>query len=97
MARYISFCKFTAQGTKNLKSVPEMVKQSKAGLEKMGIDVIGVWFTFGQYDIMAVFDAPDDYAAGVVALTANARGNWTTETVRAFSEDEFAQIVQRLQ
>jgi len=90
MARYISFCKFTPQGTKNLKSVPEMVKQSKAGLEKMGIDVVGVWFTFGQYDIMAVFDAPDDYAAG-------ARGNWTTETVRAFSEDEFAQIVQRLQ
>jgi uncharacterized protein with GYD domain len=96
MAKYISFCKFTAQGTKNLKSVPEMVKQSKAGLEKMGIDVVGVWFTFGQYDIIALFDAPDDSAAGTVALTAIARGNWTTETVRALSEDEFAKIVQCL-
>lgn len=96
MAGYISYCTFTQEGLKNLKSAPEIVKQAKANLQKMGVKTVGVWFTFGHYDIVAVFDAPDDYAAAVVALNSSARGNWTTQTVRALSEDEFAQVVQRL-
>jgi uncharacterized protein with GYD domain len=70
--------------------------RQKLTCRKWGVKTVGVWFTFGRSDIVAVFDAPDDYAAAVVALNASARGNWTIETVRALSEDEFAQVVQRL-
>ena len=96
MPGYICYATFTQQGLKDLKSAPEIIKQSKANLEKMGVKVVGVWATFGRYDLVAIFDAPDDYTAATVALISSARGNWTTETVRALSEDEFAQVVQRL-
>jgi uncharacterized protein with GYD domain len=96
MAGYISYCTFTQEGLKNLKNIPEILKQAKANLQKMGVRTVGVWFTFGRYDIVAVFDAPDDFTAAAVALNASARGNYTTQTVRALSEDEFVQVVQRL-
>jgi uncharacterized protein with GYD domain len=96
MAGYISYCTFTQEGLKNLKKAPDVIKQAKANLEKMGVKTVGVWSTFGEYDLVAVFDAPDDYAAAVVALNSSARGLWTTKTIRALSEDEFAQVVQRL-
>ena len=96
MAGYISYCTFTQEGLKNLKSITDIVKQAKANLQKTGVRTVGVWFTFGHYDIVAVFDAPDDFTAATVALNASARGNYTTQTVRALSEDEFAQVVQRL-
>ncbi len=96
MAGYIAYCTFTQEGLKNLKNAPEIIKQAKVNLEKMGVQTIGVWATFGQFDLIAIFDAPDDYAAAVVALNSSARGQWTTQTVRALSEDEFAQVVQHL-
>ncbi|MCL4534858.1 MAG: GYD domain-containing protein [Bacteroidetes bacterium] len=43
-----------------------------------------------------MIDAPDDQTVAVGVLRQASQGNLTTQTMRAFSEDEFAQIVSRL-
>jgi uncharacterized protein with GYD domain len=45
---------------------------------------------------VAISEAPDDAAATEVALAIGAAGNVTTETLRAFTEDEYRQIVAAL-
>jgi uncharacterized protein with GYD domain len=50
----------------------------------------------GRYDIVAISEAPDDAAAAKVALAIGAAGNVTTETLRAFTEDEYREIVAAL-
>jgi uncharacterized protein with GYD domain len=42
----------------------------------------------GRYDIVTISEAPDDTAAAKVALTVGSAGNVTTETLRAFTEDD---------
>ena len=97
MAGYISLYKYTAQGIGAIKDSPKRIQQVKAAAEKMGIKTIGVWVTMGQYDLIAVFDAPNEEAVARLALMVGMLGNVTTQTLRAFSEEEFAKIVGGLQ
>ena len=96
MAGYICYMKYTQQGVTNIKASPERIKEAKANVEKAGGKFVGIWVTFGRYDMVAVIDVPNDYVASTLALGLAALGNVTTETVRALSEDEFSQVVQRL-
>ena len=96
MAGYIVLYKWTQQGAANIKAAPERIKQNRAAAEQAGIKVVGIWVTMGEYDVVAVVDAPNEQAAAVAALSQASQGNVTTQTMRAFSEEEFAQLVSRL-
>ncbi len=61
-----------------------------------GIRVVGVWVTMGEQDLVAVFDAPDDETVATFMLTVVGKGTATSKTMRALSEEEFAQVVSRL-
>jgi uncharacterized protein with GYD domain len=50
----------------------------------------------GRYDIVAVGEAPDDTTAAKVALTLGSAGAIRTETLRAFTEDEYRGIIAAL-
>jgi uncharacterized protein with GYD domain len=96
MPGYIVAYKFTEQGLTKVKELPEMMKRARADSEKMGIRVVGVWLTLGEYDMVAVVDAPDDKTIASRLLMTGQAGNATSLTMRAFSEDEFTQIVSKL-
>ncbi len=95
MPASIILMKYTPQGLANIKDSPERIKQAKAAAEKMGIRVIGVWVTMGEYDLISIGEGPDE-AAATFSLALSKLGNVTTQTMHAFSEDEFAQIVAKL-
>ncbi len=96
MPGYIVLQKFTQKGLSSIKDMPASVKQSRANAEQAGFKIVGVWLTMGEYDMAIVVDAPDDQAiaAGVLRLARD--GYATSVTMRAFSEDEFAQVVGKL-
>ncbi len=96
MPGYIGLLKYTQQGLADIKNAPERINQSKALAEKMGIRPIGTWVTMGPYDLVIVGDAPDDQTMAAFALALGMAGNATTTTMRALSEEEFAQVVARL-
>ncbi len=96
MAGYITLYRFTADGLKHIKDMPERIKHAKANSERMGIRVVGVWMTLGEYDLVVIGDAPDDQTIATRLLMTDLAGNATSETLRAFSEEEFAQIVSKL-
>jgi uncharacterized protein with GYD domain len=93
---YIALYKLTQQGLANLKPMPEQIKQAKAAVEKAGGRTIGIWLTMGEYDFVGITEWPDDQAAAAFLLRQGSGGFLTTQTMRAFSEDEFAQIVGKL-
>ena len=96
MPTYISLMKYTQQGLANIKESPKRLKEGKAAAEKMGIRVIGVWVTMGEYDLVSVGEAPDMQTMAVFQLALARLGNVTTQTLRALSEEEFAEVVSRL-
>ncbi len=96
MPGYIILYKYTQQGLATIKESPERINKAKALVEKLGGRVVGVWVTMGEYDLVSVGEFPDDQAVAAFALTHSRLGTVTTQTMRAFSEEEFAQIVSKL-
>ncbi|MCE5306385.1 MAG: GYD domain-containing protein [Acidobacteriales bacterium] len=96
MPTYVTLFKWTEQGTKDMKNAPARFAASKNLIESVGGKVLGIYVTMGKYDVVAVTEGPSDEAAAAAVLSIASKGNVTSMTMRAFTEKEFAEIVQRL-
>jgi uncharacterized protein with GYD domain len=54
------------------------------------------YLTLGRYDVVAVGEVPDDETAAKLALSLSSAGAIRTETLRAFTEDEYRDIIAAL-
>jgi uncharacterized protein with GYD domain len=50
----------------------------------------------GQYDLVSIVEAPDDETLAKLVLSVGSLGSVSSETLRAFTEDEYRQIVTAL-
>jgi uncharacterized protein with GYD domain len=96
MPTYITLIHYTKQGVKTFKELSERLEETKTAGEAVGAKLVGYYLTMGQYDAVAISEAPDDYTIAKLALAAGARGNVRTETVRAFTDEEAKQIAADL-
>jgi hypothetical protein len=60
MATYILLASFTDQGIRKVKDSPKRADAFKDMAKKCGATVKDVFWTLGEYDIVAVVEAPDD-------------------------------------
>jgi uncharacterized protein with GYD domain len=96
MAKYISLIKYTAKGIENVKESPSRLDGFKQLCESMGVTVDGFYLTMGRYDLMVIVDAPDLETAAKVILTTGSKGAVHTETLPAFTEEEYRKIISEL-
>jgi uncharacterized protein with GYD domain len=96
MAAYISLVNFTDQGIKNVKETVKRTRAAAQLAQTASARFIGVWWTLGPYDLVAVIEAPDDETATRLLLATAMQGNVRSVTLRAFSEEEMERIVQGL-
>ncbi|MCL4863555.1 MAG: GYD domain-containing protein [Caldilineaceae bacterium] len=96
MSAYIALVNFTEQGVKDVKETVNRARAAKQAAQAAGGRFIGIWWTLGPYDLVAIIEAPDDEAATRLLLTVAMQGNVRSMTMRAFSEDEMERIVQGL-
>lgn len=96
MPTYIVLQEYTQQGIENIEDSPERLDDAKALAESMGCEVKGFYLTFGDYDMVVVMEAPDDETAAQLALTVGKGGAVSTETLKAFPEDEYRDIIAGL-
>ena len=93
MPTYIAFLKWTPQGLQNIKQSPSRLDAARKGFEAAGAKMKDFYMVTGRYDMVAIVDAPDDATVAKAILSSAAQGSITTETVRAFTEDEYRRIV----
>ena len=96
MATYIVLSSFTDQGIRTVKDTTKRADAVRELAKKMGIDTKSLYWTVGQYDVVATFDAPNDEAMTALALALASQGNVRTQTLRAFTKDEVAGIIAKL-
>jgi uncharacterized protein with GYD domain len=97
MPTYISLISWTDQGIRNVKDAPRRLDDFKKAVEAAGGKVNGFYSTMGKYDAVSIFDLPSDEAAATIALSTGSRGNVRTETMKAFPEDQFRNIIAKVQ
>jgi uncharacterized protein with GYD domain len=96
MPTYIMLVRFTAKGIEDIKDSPDRLEVAKQAFRAAGAELTQFYLTMGRYDIVAVGEAPDDTTAAKLALTLGSAGAIRTETLRAFTEDEYRGIIAAL-
>ena len=96
MPTYITLMKLTDQGIRNIKDAPQRIEEGIKAMEAMGGKLIGFWTVMGEYDYIAVAEGTSDETAMTFNLGLGAGGNVRTTTLKAFTREEFAEIVKNL-
>lgn len=96
MPTYVFLTTFTQQGIENVRDSPDRTEEAKDLVESLGGTWLAFYVTMGRYDGLVIAEFPDDDTAARAALTLGRSGNVTTETLRAFTLDEFRDIVDAM-
>jgi len=93
---YISLMRWTTAGRAGLPAWRDRVEDGERLIEESGGTLVGVWVTLGRYDVVEVFEAPDDETALEIVTKLGAGGGEDTETLRAFTREEAEEIIRKL-
>jgi len=96
MATYIMLHHYTQKGIENIKQSPARLDAVKKAFKAMGAELKQFYLVAGRYDIITIIEAPDSETIAKCALDLASKGNVTTETLRAFTEDEYRKIIGAL-
>ena len=96
MPTYITLLRYSQAGAEDIKQGPARLDAAKQAFQAMGAEIKGYYLVMGQYDAVVIGEAPNDETVAKLALSIAAGGAVRTETLRAFTEDEYRQIIAAL-
>jgi uncharacterized protein with GYD domain len=96
MPLYVTLFKLTDQGARNIKEAPQRHEAADKVAEAAGLKTLGFYVTMGDYDYVGIAEAPNDEAYAAFMLGVAAQGNVRTTTLKAFTMEDMAKIVEKL-
>ena len=96
MATFITTIKFTDQGEKKIHKTTKRAASFKATAKKMGVKIVGQYWTLGPFDGLVIYEAPDDETATALMLHLGSLDNVHTSTARAFVASEMDKVLALL-
>ena len=96
MPSYVLLARWTDQGVRTISELPKRLDAAKRSLQDMGGQFRQVLMTLGEFDLVAIYEAPDDAVAARFVLMLGKSGNVRTTSMKAFPEEAFRQIVQSI-
>ena len=96
MSVYITLMKFTSQGLSGIPAWRDRVEEAERAIKSRGGRLLDAYVTLGRYDVVEIFEAPDDEVAIEILMKLQRFGAEHTETLRAFTREEAEAIVRRL-
>jgi uncharacterized protein with GYD domain len=93
---YVLLANWTEQGIRGVKESPRRLDTAKKALKDMGGEFKSVFLTLGDYDLVVIYEAPDDAVAARFNLQLGMLGNIRTRTMKAFPEAAYREIITSL-
>jgi uncharacterized protein with GYD domain len=97
MALYMYQASYTAKSmAAQLKEPQDPVESIRSALEDVGAGLLVAAFPFGEYDVLVVYEAPDDVTAASVAMAVAAAGEVkSAKTTRLLSGQEWLDSLRK--
>ena len=97
MPLYMYQASYTAKSMADqLKQPQDPVEVIQPALEELGATIVVAGFPFGDYDVLVVYDAPDDMTAASVAMAVAAAGEVKSgKTTRLLSGHEWLESLRK--
>ena len=96
MPTYVMLANWTDQGARQVRESPRRVDTAKKALTEMGGEFKALYMTMGDYDLIIVYEAPDDAVAARFTLVLGMMGAVRTRTLKAFPEAAYREIINSL-
>lgn len=95
MPTYISLVKFTHQGVTTMKEKGiERADMVRKNAQSLGGKLVQAYYCLGEYDVIAIWDFPDNRTAMKAAVLNASMGHIQITTMPAVARDEWKQILQ---
>ncbi len=95
MSTYVSLINWTDEGAKTASNTVDRAEAAQKVVADMG-GSLQVYWTMGQYDMVAISEFPDDEAAVAFLAKLSSLGNVRTQTMRAFNGDDVRGIMSKM-
>ena len=97
MALYMYQASYTARSmAAQLTEPQDPVEVIRPTMEDLGATIVVAGFPFGEYDLLVVYEAPDDMTAASVAMAVAAAGAVTAgKTTRLLSGQEWLESLRK--
>ena len=97
MPKYMIQASYTVEGVKGVQSKGGSSRRDAVAemVEGVGGSLEAFYFSFGDSDVVAIADLPDNAAATAIALTVNAAGGASTKTSLLMTPEEVDEAAQR--
>jgi uncharacterized protein with GYD domain len=96
MPTYITLFQWTQKGIENIKDSPKRLDRAKEAVKAAGGKMQAFYLTMGQYDGVTISEAPSDEVFAKTMLALASVGSIKTQTLRAFTEEEYRKLVGSL-
>ncbi|HET7212105.1 MAG TPA: GYD domain-containing protein [Terriglobia bacterium] len=97
MAKYLIQATYSAEGFKGVAK--DKASGRKAALEKalagVGAGLDAIYYSFGDYDVVLIVDAPDNATVAAVGMAACSTGLARTSTIPLLTIEEVDQAVKK--
>ena len=97
MALYMYQASYTAKSmAAQVKDPQDPVEAIRPTLDDLGAEIVVAGFPFGEYDVVVVYEAPDDMTAASVAMAVAAEGEVkSAKTTRLLSGQEWLESLRK--
>jgi uncharacterized protein with GYD domain len=96
MISYIALMNFTDKGLQNVKATTQRAAAAKETAGRYGVTMKQIFWTLGEYDVVAVLEAKDEQSLTAFALATAAQGYVHTRSLRALSAEEMDKVIAKL-
>jgi uncharacterized protein with GYD domain len=96
MLTYVVLAQFTDQGIRAIKNSPQRATQAAELAKSFGCEMKQIYWTTGEYDLVTIVEAADEQSLMSFGCALGSAGNIRTQSLRAFTKDEFSAIVGKL-
>jgi len=96
MPHYVALLRYTSQGIAKIKESPARLDAARKAAQSMGGKIHAWYLTMGHHDAVLIAEFPSDDVCAKFMLSVSSLGNVTTQTLKAFNEDEYRKIVASL-
>ena len=97
MALYLYRASYSSETlTALIKDPHDRIEVLRPSLEKMGVKILAGGYPFGQFDVLVIYEAPDDTTAASVSIAIGAGGAIkSSETMRLLTGQEWIESLQK--
>jgi len=97
MPKYLIMASYTTEGLRGLlkDGGTKRRQAAEAALKSVGGRVEAFYFSFGENDVYAVIDAPDNVTVAAASMAIGASGAAATRTIVLLSPEEIDQATKK--